>query len=726
MHTADAAFTPRRQRTILVVVLLVVFGYLLISAREPLRLNWGDPWSDANVLTALNYSAKYGFIKTSFTDILDVGPLTADSYRYTHYPPFTEILYGCVRKLAGGQPLDITVYRIFGIAFAGLGLHGLFRYVSGVWGRALAHWSVVLCATNLLWLQFADSMHQSPLLFATGMTALAAVPGWVRTGRRVDVLALCAGTYFCFLTAYDYYFFLPTVALLTARMLGVPLLSKKMVKLAAIIAASGAVSIATKSAFVSGALGWHGFLEDVHFQFLERATTKFSPDYKSGFVIIILCRWTSYFTPVVFAAAVALTATVLRSTKKLGIRQAVRSLLFGTEELRAHPGSILILLAGALPFILVFSELSVEQVLPSQVMVPFYAVACAYVVLWLAARKPIHGYAAFAAILLWQGTLFARVPKAFLERESAAQIKAYLDKNDTADFLITNLMSDGPIQYFFDRHLHTPTDIVERARDGYLEIASKTKTGIVHAVYFDDPNGRFIDKSLWSLLPQKSQWRIFGAPYVFRREVFAVIEDYDRRVLEGMQLAGTEVMRFPGGRIFRFGKDMPTRYAESVAQLTEPTRYIDFGKKEAEKHKLAGFRFAENYPDVPGFCWTVAISPQRTVLTKRGLVYKSDEAPRFESLLLVRFAQQQDEKISLITWGSINDQTLSASIDGTEVMPTKNLGKGQTRTEISFVVPKEVQQGDPIKTIKFKFRDVADYGGGVSFAIMRIEPVAAP
>jgi len=31
-------------------------------AREPLRLNVGDPWSDANVLTSINYVKSDGFL----------------------------------------------------------------------------------------------------------------------------------------------------------------------------------------------------------------------------------------------------------------------------------------------------------------------------------------------------------------------------------------------------------------------------------------------------------------------------------------------------------------------------------------------------------------------------------------------------------------------------------------------------------------------------------------
>src|SRR5690606_9474424 len=126
-----------------------------------------------------------------------------------------EILYGCVRKLARGAPLDIAVYRRFAIVFSGIGLFAFFRWLRALWGETLAIWATLFCATNLLWLQFADSMHQSPVLFATGMSALAAVPWWVRARRGAWVIAV--GTYLCFLTAYDYYFFLPTVALLSAR-----------------------------------------------------------------------------------------------------------------------------------------------------------------------------------------------------------------------------------------------------------------------------------------------------------------------------------------------------------------------------------------------------------------------------------------------------------------------------------------------------------------------------
>jgi hypothetical protein len=728
MLTSDAS---RGQRIALHAAVGVVFAYLLASAWEPLRLNWGDPWSDANVLTALNFSSKYGFITTSFTDVLDVGPLTNESYRYTHYPPFAEIFYGTVRKVfGGGEPLDITVYRLFAIVFAGVGLHSFYRYVRQVWGDGLAVWSTVLCATNLLWIQFADAMHQAPILFASGMTALAAVPRVVTSMKEETRdpwarVAVAIGTYVCFLTAYDYHFFLPTAALLTARVLGVPLLSKRMVKLAALIAISGAIAIVTKSAFVTGALGWKGFLEDVHFQFLERATTKFSPDYRSGFLIIIVSRWTAYFTPILFVAAAVVVWRVLSRTVRHGIGRSVRSLLLGSEELRGDFGSLVIMLVAGLPFVLVFSELAVEQVLPSQVIIPFFAVACGYCVHWLGLKRDRLAYGAAVLFVAWQAIHMSRIPKALLDRSVTAQVADYLRKNDSSDFLVTNLMSDGPIQYFFDRHMHMPVEFVEWTPGAYRELASKTASGIIHALYFDDPGTRLIDKSLWYLLPKKSLWAVFGVPYVLRDQALAEIVDWDGRVLESLRRSGTEVLRLPGVRLFRIEMNVDTRRAEFRKKLSggEPNRYIDFGAPESEMHKLDGFRMPEHYPGVPGFSWTIPRLQERTVLTKKGLTWRENVPPRFESKMLLKFDTTHDERVKLLAWGAIDDQTLAATIDGTTVLPTHRMGPVNVRQEVSFTVPKSVLVGDPIKEVAFTFRGVNPYNGGVAFANMTIEPV---
>ena len=126
----------RPLRIYLVACIAIAFAYLLLHAREPLRLNVGDPWSDANVLSSVTYVKQYGFLETSFTDVLDVGPLTVDSYRYTHYPPFSEIIYGAIGKYLGVS--DIGTFRLFALAFSGLAMWLLFGYVRRLYSERVA------------------------------------------------------------------------------------------------------------------------------------------------------------------------------------------------------------------------------------------------------------------------------------------------------------------------------------------------------------------------------------------------------------------------------------------------------------------------------------------------------------------------------------------------------------------------------------------------------------
>lgn len=712
-----APATPR-QRVFAWIAIGISFAYLFLSASEPLRLNWGDPWSDANVLTALNYSSKYGFLGTSFIDVLDIGPLTEKSYRYTHYPPLAEIFYGTVRKIAGGKPLDISVYRYFAVFFSFGGLYAFYKYVSRLWGERLGLFSAVLCASNLFWLQFADSIHQAPILFLTGMTALAAVPSWALDSKRGSSLVIAIATFLCFLVAYDYYFFLPIAALLTARICGVALWSRRMVKLAALIAVSGLLSIILKSCFVSGALGFVGFREDFAFQFLERATTKFAPDYRTGFFIVLFGRWTSYFTPLSFIVAGILTVNLVRAARGLGLRGTMRAMLHDTTDLRSHAPTILVLLAAGVPFLLVFSELAVEQVLPSQVLIPFASVACAWAVLCLASRPRYEwSYVLLGALLAWQGVHCARVPKSFLSREEATRIRDYLRENDANDYLGTNLMADGQIQYYFERHLHPPWD-----RDGYLALRRRSTEDSMHFVYFEDENTRFVDKSLWPLLNVKSKWLALGYPYLFRETGLEAIREFDQRTLKELQASGIEVLRVGKVHVFKLGWNRADRRAERRKQLGEPVKYIDFGKPESDVYKFEGFLPRENYPGVPGFAWTTGHIYMRTVLTKRGVVYEDNVLPYYESRLLLPFDASHAQEVTLTVWGSVNDQTLRASVDGVEVLPQKNLGAGQSRQDVSFIVPKELLQKDPVKELVFRFGKLADFGGGVSFAVMKVTP----
>ena len=174
--------------------------------------------------------------------------------------------------------------------------------------------------------------------------------------------------------------------------------------------------------------------------------------------------------------------------------------------------------------------------------------------------------------------------------------------------------------------------------------------------------------------------------------------------------------------LFQLGTSLEERAAEKRKRVGAPVNYIDFGKPESDVYKLEGFLPRENYPDVPGFCWSTGRTYMRTVLTKRGLTYEDNVLPYYDARLLLPFDASHNQEVTLVTWGSVDDQTLSASIDGTVVLPEKNLGRGQTRQTVSFTIPKAVLAGDPVKVVVFRFAKLADFGGGVSFATMKIEP----
>src|SRR3954471_5772791 len=140
MSDAEAS-TPKpplsrwiRMTALTVIALSQLF--LIANSQDPLRLNVGDPWSEANVLSSLPYVKQYGFFKTSFTDVLDVGPLREESYRYTHYPPLSEIIYGAIHKFLGVDSLGTL--RLFAIAFSALAMWLLFCYVRRLYDEGVA------------------------------------------------------------------------------------------------------------------------------------------------------------------------------------------------------------------------------------------------------------------------------------------------------------------------------------------------------------------------------------------------------------------------------------------------------------------------------------------------------------------------------------------------------------------------------------------------------------
>ena len=71
---------PRSLRALLLGSIALALLYLVVHVREPLRLNVGDAWADADVLAAVTGDLSSGNLVAAGDDVREVGPPTATGY----------------------------------------------------------------------------------------------------------------------------------------------------------------------------------------------------------------------------------------------------------------------------------------------------------------------------------------------------------------------------------------------------------------------------------------------------------------------------------------------------------------------------------------------------------------------------------------------------------------------------------------------------------------------
>lgn len=571
----------RPLRFLLLGSMAIALGYLLVHAREPLRLNIGDPWSDANVLTSINYVKSHGFLATSFTDILDVGPLTADSYRYIHYPPLSEIFYGAVGKYLGVS--DIGTFRLFGLAFSTLAMWLLYSYVRRLYTPRIALIATALFSTSLLWMMYADSMHQAPLMQCTGFLALWGLVRALETGQRRHQAAAFLGAFACFFTSYDYYLFLPAAVLFTIYVKRGNPLAHGNRRFVAICAAGCLLGVVVKSLAVIGAVGWHEFLADLNLQFFERATSTHDRKFSSAIPTMIR-RITLVLTPL---AWITIAYHALKALRAPTVTVALRD-------------TAAWMLVVALAFLYVFSQLAGSQMLASQVLLPFYAIGSALVIDRLLDGDTLRRRLAFGWLVvapLWSFALLFTQPRAVLDRGDVARANAYLASHDRNDFLLTNVMSDGHIQAMFQRHAWGALDAIDtsESRLDMLRILDRMGTDYVHAAIFTTPESRFIDKSLWPLALPRSLWAVTGWPHLNRAKANQLIREYDGLVMKNLAAIHAEkVLHLGNFDLYRIDR---TALMERARDQVPVVAAIDLGSLNATRHKLLGWSKPRLAPD---------------------------------------------------------------------------------------------------------------------------------
>lgn len=599
---------PRSLRGLLHGAIAIAFAYLVVHAREPLRLNIGDPWSDANVLTSINYVKSDGFLATSFTDILDVGPLNPDSYRYIHYPPLSEIFYGAVGKYLGVS--DIGTFRLFALGFSALAMWLLFGYVRRLYSDRVALIATALFATSLFWMMYADSMHQAPVMQFTGFLALWGLVRVIETRQRRHYAAMIVGSFACFFTSYDYDVFLPTAVLVTIYLKAGNPLARGNRHLVALCALGCLLGIAAKCACVIGAVGWNEFVADLRLQFLERATSTHDRKFTSALPTMVR-RITLVFTPFAWITACYHVVKALRAPSLVA----------------AIKGTAVWMLIPALVFLYGFVQLAASQMLASQVLLPFYAIGSALVVDRLLDGDSLRRRLAIAWLVaapLWSFYFMFTHPRAVLDRNDVARTNAYLAANDHNDFVMSNLMSDGHIQASFHRHSWAALDDVDAslAPREMMRVFQVSGADRVHEIVFTGPDSRFIDKSLWPLAMPRSLWAITGWPHLYRAKTNAIIADYDRRVLKNLSAVNaTKVLQLKNFAVYRIDRDATMAL---VAGEVPTVSRIDFASVNAYRHELSGWTAPRLLEDgtfaAPIFGMERCTMKRcRTILTKFGI-----------------------------------------------------------------------------------------------------------
>ncbi|HEY5934379.1 MAG TPA: glycosyltransferase family 39 protein [Kofleriaceae bacterium] len=612
----------RNLRILLLGSIAIAFLYLLVHSREPLRLNIGDPWSDANVLSSINYVKSDGFLATSFTDILDVGPLTEDSYRYIHYPPLAEIFYGAVGKYLGVS--DIATYRLFALTFSSLALWLLFSYVRRLYSDRVALVATGLFGTSFFWLMYADSIHQAPVMQCTGFLALWGLIRAIETGLRRHYAAAILGSFACFFTSYDYMLFLPVAVLFTLWVKRGNPFARGNRHFVALCAAGCAMGIVVKCLCVIGAVGWTEFVADLRLQFLERATSTHDRHFTSAIPTMIR-RITLVFTPL---AWITFAYHVIKAVRAQSLVAALKD-------------TALWMLFPALAFLYVFAQLAASQMLASQVLLPVYAIGSALIIDRMFEGRALMKRLAYAWIVVavvWSFFFMFTHPRSVLDRDDVAKTNAYLAANDHNDFVMSNVMSDGHIQASFERHYWAALDADDTtvAPLQMMRVFELTGSDYVHEIIFHDVDSRFIDKSLWPLALRRQWWSVTGWPHLYRKKTNSVIAEYDKRVQANLKaVRATKVLALNNYSVYRVDR---ATVLGILAERIPVVTHIDFKSLTSHRHVIMGWSNPYLMKDtripvtsIGGFgrCPVAKTDPKanacKTILTKFGLKMKYEE-----------------------------------------------------------------------------------------------------
>lgn len=688
------------------IVAVVAGGFLVATIAQPLRMNWGDPWTDCNALVTGRFFSTYGFVKTAFTPIIDIEPLTPDSLRYTHYPPLPDLMNGLQQDLHGEA--DIAFFRAPAIALSLLALYLFFRYVQRVWGTAVAHVAVAFFAGNFLWVQYADTINHIPLYSATGYGALLCAARWTSERRTRDLVLVGVLTFACFLSSYDFVFFLPIMIGVTPLLLRERWWTAHTRWLVAVLVAGAAAAVIVKNLLVVWAVGWPQFSRDLVFQFHERATTQYDADYKTAFARIALFRLWRVFTPLFFGV---LTLQVASVGAKLARRRTA-------APWSASP--LPVLLAG-MPFILVFSQLFCEQFHPTLLLLPYYAISVGLLFVRLWERREALARAGAVALLVlglgWQVKAVASFEKTFLPRDDVARVRALLD--DPHSFVLSNGVTVAPFLYYWNRYdlgvSYLPPEVIPAY---VINLQDQFGDAPIRYIHFANIEKSVFDKYVYRMFVGAKRFDWIADPAAHADEwqpaLRARDEAFVAHVAEFAELeldtGTTRVFKIDRKHIFDF-------FSKQI--MGAPTMLVDFGEPSSIAYKAYGIRYSEKYGGGQGFAWTERRQPGRYVSTLKGLVVVPTAPPRDDAAVRLFMPPGKRYRIVVSLLSAVDKQVVSASINESPTLGELAIDTGEPK-ELAFDVPSESLDPSGLQMLRLQISKASDAGVGVALRTLRV------
>ena len=550
---------PRPLRSLLLGCIAIAFGYVIVHAREPLRLNVGDPSADAGLLATVKHVQQAGFFE----------PPAPGAGHTFHAPPLAELGYSAAGWCLGLG--DIATFRLFALACSALAVVLLFQYARRIWNDTIALVATALFTTSFLWMSYADSLAGVPVGQAAGFLALWGLVRAIETRQRRYYAAAFLGAWACYLASYDFWLFLPAAVLFTIhKKLGNPFARGNQHFL--VICVAGCVAgMATSALFAPAAVGWQELPTEPFARArpaLERKLAAPLP--------VLLRRYTFLLTPLVWVTLAHTAWRVLRAP-------SVRAVL---------ADGVTWMLAVAALALGAFSLRAVTQMFGAQPLLLFASIGSAVLIERMLERgglRRVLAVAWIAAAPAWSLGFLLGHPRATLDRDDVATANAYLAASDRNDFVMSNLLSAGPIQVAFDRHTLAAIDTPDptQAPGKMLEVLEAAGADYVHAVIFPTPDSRFLERSLGLLTRTHPVAWVTSWPHLRRGPANSLISAYDRDVREDLARVGAkQVLHLRSFDVYRIDR---AALLDAVARSIPVVRTIDLGSIAANKHKLLGW-----------------------------------------------------------------------------------------------------------------------------------------